>query len=257
MNFEKKIVLVTGAASGIGLAVTKAFAEAGAKVWAVDIHNAPEGLSSDKNIEFRHLDITDSAGWEALVESIAAADETLDILVNCAGRIDFGLIANTPWETVSKAMDVNLGGAYRGIQACAPLLLKRDADAPWACVINISSMASYGGVPFSSTYAASKAALTSFTKSAAQEFAKLGQHIRVNSVHPATIDTPMVAETNKTVSTLLGIKPEDIHRESIARHPIGRIGCVEDVVFGVLYLADDRAAFTTGYDLKVSGGREF
>ena len=186
----------------------------------------------------------------------AAADQTLDILVNCAGRIDFGLIAATPWEVMAKAMDVNLGGAYRGIKACMPLLLKREADAPWASVVNIASMASYGGVPFSSSYAASKAALTSFTKTAALEFAKLGQHIRVNSVHPATIDTPMVAGTDRAVAGLLGVDPEDVRREAIARHPIGRIGCVDDVVYGVLDLADELASFTTGYDLKVGGGRE-
>ncbi|WP_159819244.1 SDR family NAD(P)-dependent oxidoreductase [Colwellia sp. 20A7] len=200
--------------------------------------------------------LPDSANWDAVVNSITTTDGSLDILVNCAGRIDFGLIAETPWETVAKAMDVNLGGAYRGIQACVPLLLKRDDDAPWASIINISSMASYGGVPFSSTYAASKAALTSFSKSAAQEFAKMGQHIRVNSVHPGTIDTPMVTETDKAVAAALGTNQENVRLEAIARHPVGRIGCVDDVVFGVLYLADERAAFTTGYDLKVSGGRE-
>ena len=84
----------------------------------------------------------------------------------------------------------------------------------------------------------------------------MGLHIRVNSVHPGTIDTPMVAETDKAVAAALGSNQENVRLETIARHPIGRIGCVDDVVFGVLYLADDRAAFTTGYDLKVSGGRE-
>lgn len=258
MSFENKVVLITGAASGIGLAITNAFVEAGAKVWATDFHSQPSDLMSDgDNIEFRSLDVTDTTDWDEVVKSIEADDGTLDVLVNCAGRIDFGLIADTPWETVEKAMDVNLGGAYRGIRSCAPLLLNRDADAPWASVINIASMASYGGVPFSSNYAASKAALTSFTKTAAQEFATLGQHIRVNSVHPGTIDTPMVTETDKAVAAAMGADQEEVRRQAVARHPVGRIGKVDDVVHAVLYLADEKASFTTGYDLKVSGGREF
>lgn len=256
MSFKDKVVLVTGAASGIGLAIANAFTAEGAKVWATDIVSETEDLKSSNN-NFRVLDVTDRKGWDSLVESIASEDGTLDVMVNCAGRIDFGLIADTPWETVEKAMNVNLGGAYRGFQACLPLLLKRDADAPWACVINIASMASYAGVPFFSNYAASKAALTSFTKTAAQECAKLGQHIRINSIHPGTIDTPMVAETDSILAPLLGNDPKNVRKEAISRHPVGRIGNVDDVVHAVLYLADDRASFTTGYDLKVSGGRDF
>ncbi|NKI18688.1 SDR family oxidoreductase [Spongiibacter sp. KMU-166] len=257
---SKKTVVVTGAANGIGAATASAFAKQGHLVWITDRdenlgQSFAKSLSDDgADVEFKQLDVTNEEHWDALRAAIEEKGNRVDVLVNCAGRNDFGFIADTPWKKVAQVMDVNLGGAYLGIQKLLPLLSKRGSDEPKASVVNISSMAAGGGVPFFSAYAASKAALTSMTKTAALEFARLQVPVRVNAIEPGTINTEMFAETQEMLSAF-GKTKEELTQYSIDKHPVGRLGTVEDVVYAVLYLADDRASFTTGLCLPVSGGR--
>ncbi|WP_170287416.1 SDR family NAD(P)-dependent oxidoreductase [Halioglobus maricola] len=257
---SQKTVVVTGAANGIGAAVAKAFSSQGAFVWLTDRdedqgHAVTQSLADDGgNAEFRQLDITSEEGWIGLRDAIDARDQRVDVLVNCAGRNDFGFISDTPWSKFSQVMDVNLGGAYTGIQTLLPLLSKRSAEEPAASVVNISSMAASGGVPFFSAYAASKAALTSLTQTAALEFARLQVPVRVNAIEPGTIDTDMFAETQELLSAF-GKSKEEVVQLATDRHPVGRLGLVDDVVYAVLYLADEKASFTTGLSLPVCGGR--
>jgi NAD(P)-dependent dehydrogenase (short-subunit alcohol dehydrogenase family) len=264
MNEKKtgatKVVVVTGAARGIGEAVARTFAQQGAFVWLTDLdenrgRELTESLVNDgASAAFQTLDITSEAGWNALRDAIDEQQQRVDILVNCAGRNDFGFIADTPWEKITQVMDVNLGGAYMGIQTLLPLLSKRDAGEPYASVVNISSMAATGGLPFFCAYAASKAALNSLTKTAALEFARLNVPVRVNAIEPGTIDTEMFAETQQTLSAF-GMSKEEVIQKSIEKHPAGRLGTVDDIVHAVLYLADEQASFTTGLCLPVCGGR--
>lgn len=261
MRFENKIILVTGAARGIGLATAKAFAAEGAILWLTDFDEKAGNAACEKlrnegyKAQFRRLDITDEEAWTKLVREIDETHQRFDILVNCAGRTDFSPIRETSWASVVDALDVNFGGAYQGVRACMQLMGKRNSDEPWASIVNISSMAALNGVPFFNSYAASKAALSSFTKTAALEFAKLKLPIRVNAVLPGTIDTDMSAKVQNDMLRFGGTA-EEMRALAIARHPIGRIGEVDDIVYAILYLADPRASFTTGQNLTVSGGRE-
>jgi len=260
MRFSGKTAVVTGAARGIGLAVAKALSNEGASVILADRDEAEgraaaAGIASDGgDAEFHVLDVTSAAGWETLREHVGAR-QGLDILVNCAGRAAVTPISETSWEAIRAEFDINLGGVYLGIRTLAPLLADRPQDGPWAAIVNLSSMAALSGVPFFGAYGASKAAVSSFTKTAALEFARLKQPIRVNAVLPGTIDTEMTRQLQEDLQRF-GATAEELRAQSIARHPIGRLGVADDIMFAVLYLADDRASFTTGLNLTVSGGRD-
>jgi len=259
MSFDDKVVIVTGAAQSIGKAAAVEFAKQGAVVYCLDLQSS---VSETANLitaeggraEFQRLDVTDQAGWYDLLERVRSERSKLDILVNCAGFVQKGSIEDTSYEEFQRSFDVNVGGVFKSMRAAVPLMRVRSKEQGLATIINLSSMAAFNGMPMYSAYGASKAAVWSLTRTAALEFARLKYPVRVNAIHPATIDTEMTRAVMR-MSIQSGEDEETIVQQMIAQHPSGRLGSVEDVVFAIMYLADERSSFTTGFSLTVAGGR--
>jgi len=237
MPLAGRTALVTGAAQGLGAAIAAALARAGAAVVLADIS---EARAQEQAEDLRQsgwtaraiaLDVADAAAWDAAIAGCAR----LDILVNNAAVIVRTGIATTTPADWRRVLEVNLTGAFLGMRAAFPKLRERGG-----AIVNVSSTAGLIA-HHDAAYTASKWGLRGLTKSAALELAPFG--IRVNSVHPATIATPL---TDQAPPGLLAA-----NRRAI---PLGREAAAEEVAQAVLFLASDAASFVTGAELAVDGG---
>lgn len=245
-QFKNKVVLVTGAAKGIGESAAQAFAAQGAKVVLVDIDKEGEQVAQDICAQgyeavFQTCDVSNSESVTALFTFIQDNFGRLDIAFNNAGiDIESGKLADGNEDVFDKIMDVNVKGVWLCMQHEIQIMLKTGGGA----IVNTASVAGLGAAPKMSIYAASKHAVVGLTKSAAVEYAKKG--IRVNAICPAVIDTNMYRRAvagDEKKAHMIG-----------SMHPVGRIGKVEEVVGAVLYLTSDAASFTTGVTLPIDGG---
>lgn len=245
-QFKNKVVLVTGAAEGIGESAAQAFAAQGAKVVLVDIDKEGEQVAQDICAQgyeavFQTCDVSNSESVTALFTFIQDNFGRLDIAFNNAGiDIESGKLADGNEDVFDKIMDVNVKGVWLCMQHEIQIMLKTGGGA----IVNTASVAGLGAAPKMSIYAASKHAVVGLTKSAAVEYAKKG--IRVNAICPAVIDTNMYRRAvagDEKKAHMIG-----------SMHPVGRIGKVEEVVGAVLYLTSDAASFTTGVTLPIDGG---
>lgn len=244
-----KVALVTGAASGIGAAAARRLARDGAAVLLTDRDLAGEEMAARIVAEggraaFRLHDVTSHPDWAAAVEHAVQAFGRLDILVNNAGisggnhaLMDHSLDA---WREI---LAVNLDGVFLGLRHAGP----RMAAVGGGSVINISSILGKVGLGGAAAYCASKGGVTMLTKAAALEWAPLG--IRVNSVHPGFIDTPLV--TNALAGRDDG---NEMRVALMAAHPLGRFGRPAEIGDAIAFLASDEASFITGAELMVDGG---
>lgn len=242
-----KAALVTGAASGLGKAIALLLAGEGAQVAATDVNEA-DGLRVAEEIGrqgglavFLRHDVSRESDWKDVVRATVERFGGLDVLVNCAGVYPSLPIAETTLEKWRRVMSVNLDGAFLGIKYGAEVMKKNGGS-----IINISSTAGLIGVANAAAYSASKGGLRLLTKAAAVEFAEAGYNIRVNSVHPGVIRTPMSASLVNDPIT---------GKALLDGTPIGFFGEPEDVAYGVLYLASDESRFSTGSELVIDGGR--
>jgi NAD(P)-dependent dehydrogenase (short-subunit alcohol dehydrogenase family) len=245
-----KIAIITGAGSGIGLASAELFAREGASVVVTDI-NEPAGRAVAEKMGaaaiFLPLDTRQESQWEAVLEETQARFGRLDILVNNAGVPTCELIEETSLARWRSVMAINLDGVFLGVKLGIGAMKKTGGGS----IVNISSVAGLVGTPRTATYSASKAGVMLLSKCAALECAELGYNIRVNSVHPGIIETPLAAQ----VFEKLGNGDAAAGRKLLVdMHPIGRMGRIEDVANGVLYLACDESAFVTGSGLVIDGG---
>lgn len=245
-QFNDKVVLVTGAAAGIGESVARAFAAQGAKVVLADIDKGGEQVAKElcgqgHNVVFHACDVSKAASVTALFTCIQNTFGRLDIAFNNAGiDIESGKLADGNEDVFDKIMDVNVKGVWLCMQHEIKTMLKTGGGA----IVNTASVAGLGAAPKMSIYAGSKHAVVGLTKSAAVEYAKKG--IRVNAICPAVIDTNMYRRA---------IASDEKKAFAIgAMHPVGRIGTVEEIVGAVLYLSCDAAGFTTGVTLPIDGG---
>ena len=245
-QFEGSVVLVTGAAAGIGEAAASAFAVQGAKVVLADIDKGGEQVAKDlcakgHKAVFHSCDVANPESVKALFAFIQDSFGRLDIAFNNAGiDIESGKLADGSEHVFDKIMNVNVKGVWLCMQQEIQMMLKSGGGA----IVNTASVAGLGAAPKMSIYAASKHAVVGLTKSAAVEYAKKG--IRVNAICPAVIDTNMYRRA------LAG--DEKKARMIGAMHPVGRVGTVEEVVGAVLYLCSNAASFTTGVTFPIDGG---
>ena len=247
MEFSGKVVLIPGAAAGIGKATAEAFAAAGARVIASDI-DAEQGEATAQAIRaaggdarFVACNVADAEQVKALIAGIEADYGRLDCAFNNAGiEIEQGKLADGDEAVFDRIMDVNVKGVWQCMRFQIPLMLKNGGGS----IVNTASVAALGAAPKMSIYAASKHAVLGLTRSVAVEYAKQG--IRVNAVCPAVIDTDMFRRA-------AAIEPRKAEFAA-AMHPVGRIGRAEEIAAAVMYLCGENSGFTTGIALPVDGG---
>lgn len=245
---QGKVVIVTGAASGLGAASARRLAEEGAAVMLTD-RSVAEGeqaadaiLNAGGRAAFMAQDVTAEDDWAAVVAETVKTFGRLDVLVNNAG-VGGGAplmeMSLTDWRAL---MAINLDGVFLGMRAAAPAMA-----ASGGSIVNLSSILGKVGQAGAAAYCASKGGVLMLTKAAALEWAPL--HIRVNSVHPGYIDTPMVANAFHEAEN--GNAVRDM---IISRHAMGRLGVAREIADGVVFLASDESSFMTGSELVIDGG---
>ena len=245
MRVAGKVALVSGGARGLGEAQAKLLAAEGAKVVIGDVLEE-EGRKVEAEINelggeafFMPLDVTKTDDWNAIIAETVSRFGKLDVLVNNAGIGGRGGL-DMPEEEWDEVMDVNAKGVFLGTKLAMPEMLKTGNGS----IVNISSqMGIVGSDTSNPAYQASKAAVHVFTKSIALRYATQG--IRVNSVHPGPIDTPMLQAGF--------IDPERMKRV-MSKVPMGRVGQPEEIAYGVLFLSSDESSFITGAGLVIDGG---
>lgn len=247
-----RVALVTGGAQGLGAAAAKALAAKGAKVVISDIKDGGATAAAIDGAYVKH-DVTSEAEWAAAVAFAKDTFGGLDILVNNAGVFWVKPIAMETLEEFRKMQQINVEGVFLGLKHALPAIAERAQQ--WdggGAVVNLSSVAGLVGAPNLISYNAAKGAVRLMTKAAALEYAPM--KVRVNSVHPGIIDTPMMANAAKVLEAVTGQGSNTIRTQFAARHPLGRMGRDIDVANAVVFLASDAAAFVTGSELVVDGG---
>jgi len=253
ISVDGKIILVTGAAGGIGRSVCKSLSDAGAIVYASDIPNAAEGIQADDY--FKH-DVSLSSDWEHVRLQIESKHNRLDGLINAAAISIVESVEGTTLEEWRRVQSTNVESILIGTQTMLPLLkASGSANQNGASIVNFSSVGGVRGAAFNSAYCASKASVTIFSKSCAHEFAALGYNIRVNTVHPGGVDTPMLQNIIKKYVEFGAAPDYDQAKAGVeARHPLGRLAKPEEIGGSVVYLCSDAASFVTGSEMMIDGG---
>ena len=241
-QLQGRVAIITGGARGMGAASSRIFAAAGAKVVITDVLDAEgEALAAEigDNASFRHHDVSDEDSWCALVADTLSRHGQIDVLVNNAGILMYEALVDMKKAAFEKVLSINLTGTFLGIKTVAPAMIARGKGS----IINISSSDALRGANSLGAYCASKWGIRGLTKVAALELGHRG--IRVNSVHPGGINTPMINTTGQTVD-------EMNHR--FLSIPLQRVGLPEDVARVSLFLAGDDSSFMCGAELSVDGG---
>ncbi len=252
-RMKDKVAVVTGAAMGIGAATARMLAREGASVVATDIKDA-EGEAVALAIAeagggaiYLSHDVAEESAWEGVVAATLERFGRLDVLVNNAGVGWGGPPEEETLERWRALMRINLDGVFLGTKHA--ILAMKQNDPRGGSIVNISSIEGLVGDPNLGAYNASKGGVRLYTKSVALYCAREGLNIRVNSLHPGYIWTPMV----ETYLAEQGDVAEG-RRALDAMHPVGHVGEPEDIAFGVVYLASDESKFVTGTELVIDGG---
>jgi NAD(P)-dependent dehydrogenase (short-subunit alcohol dehydrogenase family) len=240
-DFDGLVAIVTGGASGIGLATAKLLASRGARVAGLDLKpgDVPEPLVG---IE---ADVTDDAAVRAAVDAVVTRFGRLDVVVNNAGIGAIGTVADNPDDEWLRVLNVNVVGMARVARAALPHLRR----SPAAAIVNTCSIAATAGLPQRAVYSASKGAVLALTLAMACDHVHEG--IRVNCVNPGTADTPWVGRL------LAQAADPEAEREALgARQPMGRLVSADEVAHAIAYLASPLSGSTTGTALAVDGGMQ-
>ncbi len=243
MRVENKVVIITGAGSGIGREAALLFAKEGAKIVVTDV-NEKAGMETVEDIRknggeafFTELDVTDREQAKQVVRDALERFGKIDVLINNAGIIQDALVQKMTEEQWDKVININLKGPFNCIQAVADAMIEHGTGA----IITVSSIVGLYGNIGQTNYASAKAGLIGMTKTLAKELGKKG--VRVNAVAPGFIITPMTANV-----------PEKYINIMIEKTPMKRLGQPDDVAYALLYLASDEANFVNGAVISVDGG---
>mgnify|MGYP001354187232 CR=1 FL=1 len=241
-RFQRKVALVTGTGSGIGLATARRIVEEGGTAVAGILDESQRAAIG--GIDGVVLDVHSEAAWDAAMGYIVRKYGGLDVLVNNAGIGPTATAEETSWEMWDEVMAVNLKGTFMGCKKAIPLMRKRGGGA----IVNLASINAIRGNTRLVAYAATKGGVMAMTMSLALDH--IGENIRVNCVCPATIETPMVREMLDRAPDL-----DAATRGIIAKHSIGRMAQPEEVASTIAFLASADASFMTGLAIPVDGGR--
>ena len=240
-RFEGRVALITGAASGIGLATAERLAAEGGTVVLADVQDAAGRDAAGRiaatrgRASFKHLDVASEEEWERVVAEVVGELGRLDILVNNAGIGDNDSIEATSKAVYDRVIAITQTSVFLGQKAAAAALKASGNGA----VVNVSSIFGIvGGFGVSPAYHAAKGAVRLLTKNTALAWAKDG--VRVNSVHPGFVDTPILGTTDRTMLAEAA--------------PVGRLARAEEIAAAILFLASDDASYVTGAELVVDGG---
>jgi len=240
MRFKDKVVMVTGAAAGIGRVTAEAFAREGATLAICDV-NPEAGEAAARALgpgaSFEAVDVANEEAVAAWADRVVARCGRIDILVNNAGITRDALLLRMKAADWDAVMAINLKGAF----LCTKSVVRHMAQSRAGRIVNVASVVGVVGNAGQANYVASKAGLIGFTKTVAREFA--GRGITVNAVAPGFIETQMTA-----------VLSDKIKQAFLAQIPLGRAGTPQDVADAILFLASDQAAYLTGQVLHVSGG---
>lgn len=239
-RLEGKVAVITGGARGQGAAHARKFVREGAKVVIADIlEEEGQALANDlgENATFIKLDVTKESEWKQVIENAESTYGPVNILVNNAGIVISKEIEDQTEADYRRVIDINQVSVFLGMKSVLPSMRKAEEGS----IINVSSINGLRGAPGTSAYDSSKFAVTGMTKSAAQEFAKYG--IRVNSVHPGPIETPMIAQegTQEQAQALIDIVP------------LARVGQPEEVSNLIVFLASNESSYSTGSEFVIDG----
>lgn len=246
MNVAQKVVVVTGAAQGLGKAIASKLALHGATLFICDVHDEQASAVATSlqkegfKAYFVHLDVTCEQQWKDLYAKVVEFEGRLDVLINNAGINIRKTIETMTLEEFNMMLSVNVSGPFLGIKHAIPLMRAHNGGS----IINISSVCGLIGHRFTTeAYTITKGALTLMTKTIAVRYAK--DNIRCNSIHPSTVETDLVRKLFEDPAN---------KAERIGEIPLGRIASLDDVAHAVLYLASDEASFLNGVALPVDGG---
>ena len=235
MSLDGAVAIVTGAARGMGAQHVRGLVGAGARVVATDVLDDEGRALADElgdAVMYRHLDVTDADGWDTVVAQAEEAWGPVKVLVNNAGIVVFGPLDSLSPADWQRTIDINLTGVFLGMRAVIPSMKQANGGA----IVNISSTAGLQGYANLGAYVASKWGVRGLTKTAALELGPL--NIRVNSIHPGPIRTPMI---------------DGLDLDSVAVQPIARVGEPEEVTAMLLFILQE-ATYSTGHEFVIDGG---
>jgi 3(or 17)beta-hydroxysteroid dehydrogenase len=254
VRLEGRIALVTGAAMGMGEAFSRRLAREGAQIVLSDIADQAGEAAAERicaaggKARFVELDVASPEAWRAATDRIRSDFGRLDVLVNNAGIGSAGTIVDCSLDAWNKTIAVNLTGVFLGCQHAIPLMRQGGGGS----IINISSIWAMASDQLAMAYSASKGGVRSLTKSAALYCATENNGVRVNSVHPGFVKTPMVENGVKALSEEAGAAYD---ARTWGRVPMGRIGAPQDIEGAIVFLASDDSLFMQGSELVVDGGQ--
>ena len=256
-QLDAKTALITGAASGIGAEIARAYVAMGADVVLTDRDAglcAPLAAELGEKATVLKLDVAVEEDWQQVAATLAERKNGLQILVNNAGIFHMQPTLEHSLEDFRRVLAVNVEGVFLGCKHMLPLLSQSSSPEDRGSVVNLSSVGGMVGQPCMAAYTSSKGAVRLMTKSLALECAQFGMPVRVNSLHPCIVKTDMGNQVFQAYAAALNLDVETAEQAVNGLHPLGTVAAPEDVATAAIFLASNAARMMTGSELVVDGG---